>query len=131
MQNEICFYLHAVYIKSNLITKGYEESRNHQMSARQKIFVLEQAASMFQRWKIGFRSVGECKWWDLYLVAAVPGNMLFLEPKCWLIAELKSQPSSCICNLHPIGFPCPNAEMMKQAIHKNSVMTLSFLDHTH
>lgn len=39
--------------------------------------------------------------------------------------------ASCITKGNPIGFPCPNAEQMKQAISKRVGDTVRLIDYTH
>ena len=39
--------------------------------------------------------------------------------------------ASCITKGNPIGFPCPNAEKMKEAIEKKLGNTIKIIDYTH
>ncbi|WP_425804723.1 CGGC domain-containing protein [Desulfitobacterium sp. Sab5] len=39
--------------------------------------------------------------------------------------------ASCITKGNPIGFPCPNADQMKQAISRKLGDTVRIIDYTH
>lgn len=57
---------------------------------------------------------------------AVPRARMLVDRGAEVIAF-----ASCIFKGTPVGFPCPNAEMMKQAIRKKIGADIPILDYTH
>lgn len=82
--------------------------------------------------KLAFEALGECEVVGFVSCGGCPGK--HAVPRAKMLVDRGAEVialASCICKGTPIGFPCPNAEMMKQAIRKKLGDDIIILDHTH
>ncbi|WP_293732267.1 CGGC domain-containing protein [uncultured Parabacteroides sp.] len=82
--------------------------------------------------KLAFADYGECEIVGFVTCGGCPGKRAV--PRAKLLVERGAEViafASCVFKGTPIGFACPNAEMMKKCIQKKVGDAIVILDYTH
>lgn len=82
--------------------------------------------------KLAFKELGECEIVGIVTCGGCPGKRAI--PRAKMLVDKGAEIialASCIFKGTPIGFPCPNAEMMKDAIIQKVGEEIIVLDYTH
>lgn len=82
--------------------------------------------------RFAFAEYGECEIVGFVSCGGCPGKRSV--PRAKMLVDRGAEIialSSCIAKGTPIGFPCPNAEMMKDSIRRKIGDDIIFLDYSH
>lgn len=82
--------------------------------------------------KLAFEEYGPCEIIGMVTCGGCPGKRAI--PRAKMLAERGAEIiafASCIFNGTPIGFPCPHADTMKQAVREKVGSDIVLLDYTH
>ena len=82
--------------------------------------------------KGSFEELGPCEIVGFVSCGGCPGKRAVARAK--MLVERGAQAvalASCISKGNPIGFPCPNREMMKEAIARKLGDSVTLLEYTH
>ncbi|HHV85348.1 MAG TPA: CGGC domain-containing protein [Petrimonas sp.] len=82
--------------------------------------------------KLAFEEYGECEIIGFVTCGGCPGKRAVPRAKILVDRGVEIIAfASCIFNGTPIGFPCPNAEIMKNSIQKKVGENIVILNYTH
>lgn len=82
--------------------------------------------------KLAFKDLGECEIIGIVTCGGCPGKRAI--PRAKMLVERGAEVialASCISKGTPIGFPCPNAQQMKESIIRKVGEEITILDYTH
>lgn len=81
---------------------------------------------------LAFKELGECEIIGIITCGGCPGKRAI--PRSKMLVERGAEViafASCIFKGTPIGFPCPNAQQMKESIIRKVGKEIIILDYTH